>query len=172
MTGSPPSPLGLQSIIIWAKKYCFYLGFQALRGKKLLKVHILVLKKKKGQVLRGISDILQRHLWGPPGAGIGSRTGAPSERAVGRCRGVSEPRALCRAANSATGGMPTGVPLGGQFSSSQSPRVRRVYSGQVRPTLKQPGPKSVIFMEKIAKLFISSNNQMIGLSPAYPAMLF
>lgn len=47
MTGSPPSPLGLQSIIIWAKKYCFYLGFQALRGKKLLKVHILVLKKKK-----------------------------------------------------------------------------------------------------------------------------
>lgn len=149
------------------------MGFQALRGKKLLKVHILVFKKKKKvQLLRGISDILQRHLWGPPGAGIGSRTGAPREHAAGRCRGVSEPRAVCRATNAGTGGTPTGVLLGEQFSSSESPGVRRVYSGRIRPTLKQPGPKSVIFMEKIAKLFISSNNQMIGLSPAYPAMLF
>ena len=44
ITGSPPS---LQSIIIWAMKYCFYLGFQTLRGNKPLKAHILVFKKKK-----------------------------------------------------------------------------------------------------------------------------
>lgn len=47
ITGSPSPPLSLQNIIIWAKKYGFYLELQTLRGNKLLKVHMPVLKKKE-----------------------------------------------------------------------------------------------------------------------------
>lgn len=40
-------PSKLQGTIIWAKKYCFYLRFQTLRGSKLLRVYTCVLKKEK-----------------------------------------------------------------------------------------------------------------------------
>lgn len=104
----------------------------------------------------------------PPGAGIGSHTAAPHEHAAGSwlCAASwstepSEEQLMPRA-----GGMPAGIPLRGQLTESWG---EKSHSDQVKPTLKQLGPKSVMLVEKIA---ISSNNQMIGLSPAYPAMLF
>lgn len=166
-----PPLLRLQIIIIWAKKYGFHLGFQTLRGNKLLKVHMLVFRKRKVQLLCGISDTLQQHLCGPPGAGIGLHTAAPRAHAAGRSlRAASwspEPPEERLTLGQVT--CPPGIPSGGQLIECWS---QKSHSGQIRPTLRQPGPNSVISVEKIAKLFIPSNSQMIGLSPAYPVMLF
>lgn len=69
-----------EALIIWAKKYYFYLGFPSLSGSKLGKVYIHVFKNKKKARrqerdvprLHGISSLLQQYLYRPPGAGIGS----------------------------------------------------------------------------------------------------
>lgn len=163
----PPS---LESIIIWAKKYCFYLGFQTLRGNKALKAHILV--------LFFLSATFTWAFWHFAAASARAtscwhwltHSGASWTHSWPWAWGSSfGPRAICIAADPEAGGRPSGIPLGGKLTESWN---WKSHSGQVRLTLKPPGPKSVIFVEKIAKLFILSNNQMIRLSPAYPAMLF
>lgn len=101
-------PAITRGIIIWAKKYCFSLGFHSLRGSKLLKVYIPVffIKRKKVQRLRGFPTFRSSVY---TGLGDTQPVICPAQLL----------RAVCPAANAGQVARPrqvTGSPLGQQLT--------------------------------------------------------
>lgn len=78
-------PAITRGIIIWAKKYCFSLGFHSLRGSKLLKVYIPVFFiKRKSAAFTRFSDVSRQRLHGPWGHAAGNLPSTASQSRLPR----------------------------------------------------------------------------------------